>query len=234
MVSNHVREKIFPHLLPRAFISDLSWIAGWLTSRHIGRGDQDPVDPAVGRRCRTTTRATADHRRRLSRPSPLRPIASAVINYNEEEEGRDDRIVVHRGQTKEGVVDPPDDCNLLASRTHPSSSSWMPMSSREGHTPPAPSRMTTRGGRTVTIVAASTTTKTTSGRGATTMADAAAPPTRTQTKTACHRRRTAPTLSLIRSSEQGARRRHPPLPFAGPVDDDRSRQRTGDEEKVSR
>ncbi len=36
----------------------------------------------------------------------------------EEEEGRDDRIVAHRGQTKEGIVDPPDDCNLLASGTH--------------------------------------------------------------------------------------------------------------------
>jgi hypothetical protein len=46
VVSNHVREKIFPHLFPRVFISDLSWIAGWLTSRHIGRGDQDPIDPA--------------------------------------------------------------------------------------------------------------------------------------------------------------------------------------------
>ncbi len=150
MVSNHVREKIFPHLLPRVFISDLSWIAGWLTSRHIGRGDQDPVNPAVGRRRRTTTRATADHRRRLSRPSPPRLIASAVINYNEEEEeeGRDDRIVAHCGQTKEGVVDPPDDCNSLASGMHPSSSSWMPMSSRVGRTPLAPSRMTTGGGRT--------------------------------------------------------------------------------------
>jgi hypothetical protein len=90
------------------------------------------------------------------------------------------------------------------------------------------------GGRTVTIVAASTTTKTTPGRGATTTADTAAPPARTRTKTAYHRRRTASTLSLIRSSEQGARRRHPPLPFAGPDDEDRSRQRTGDEEKVSR
>ncbi len=83
--------KTIPASPPRVFICDLSWIAGWLTSRHIGREDQDPVDPAVSRRRRTTTRATADHRRRLSRSSP--PEADRKcrhINYNEEEaeEGR--------------------------------------------------------------------------------------------------------------------------------------------------
>ena len=45
MVLKHVREKIFPHLLPRV---DLSWIAGWLTSRHIKRGDQVPHLHSVG------------------------------------------------------------------------------------------------------------------------------------------------------------------------------------------
>ena len=47
------------------------------------------------------------------------------INYNEEEdeeeEGRDDRIVTHHGQSKEGIVDPPNDCNSLAIGTDPSS-----------------------------------------------------------------------------------------------------------------
>jgi hypothetical protein len=43
--SIHVREKIFPHLTPHLFaqsISVLSWISGWLTSRHFGRGPQVP------------------------------------------------------------------------------------------------------------------------------------------------------------------------------------------------
>ena len=114
---------------PREFICDLGWIAtGWLTSRHIGRGDQDPVNPAVGHRCQTTTRATADHhhRRHLSRSSPPRPIASVATSTTtkkkmKKEEGRDDQIVTHHGQSKEGIVDPPNDCNSLASGTDPSS-----------------------------------------------------------------------------------------------------------------
>ena len=79
-------QKQYPHLLPHEFICDLSWIAGWLTSQHIGRGEQDPVDPTIGLRRRTTTSATTDHRGRLSRPSPEADCKRHHINYNEEEE----------------------------------------------------------------------------------------------------------------------------------------------------
>ena len=75
-------------------------------------------------------------------------------------------------------------------------------------------------------------TKTTPGRGAKTTANAAAPPPRTWTKTACHRRGTGFLRSDLRNKER-AGVIHPP-PFAGPNDDDRSGQRTGDDEKESR
>ncbi len=79
----------------------------------------------------------------------------------------------------------------------------------------------------MTILATLTTTKTTSGQGASMMANAAAPPVRTRMKTAVDAfvdpifgTRSAPAAS--------------PPPFAGPDDDDQSRQRTGDNKKVSR
>jgi len=85
----------------------------------------------------------------------------------------------------------------------------------------------------VSIVAASTTTKkTSSGRGAKTMANAAAPPARMRTKTACHRRQTGICGSDLWNKEP-AGGIHPP-PFAGPDNDNPSRQQTGNDKKESR
>ncbi len=81
-------------------------------------------------------------------------------------------------------------------------------------------------------VTASTTTKMTSGRGVMMTADAIAPPMQTRTKTACHRRRTGFRRSDFWNKKHAGG--IPPPPFVGPNNDDRSRQRTGDDEKESR
>jgi hypothetical protein len=63
-------------------------------------------------------------------------------------------------------------------------------------------------------------------------ADATAPPARTRTKTACHRCRTGFRRSDLRNKERAGG--IPPPPFAGPDNNNQSRQRTGDDEKESR
>ena len=134
-------------------------------------------------------------------------------------------------------MDSPDDCNSLASGTHPSSTELD--AGRIDHAAPAAGAYTPifgasaprRGGGGGDF-AASTTTKTTSRRGATTTANATAPTAWTRTKMSCHRRRTGFRRFDLRNKERAGG--IPPPPFAGPDNDNWSRQRMGNDEKESR
>jgi hypothetical protein len=147
VVSNHVREKIFPHLLPRVFISDLSWIAGWLTSRHIGRGDQDPVDPAsaavVGRR--RTPRPITDVVSLV--PLPRGRLQAPPHQLKRRRRRRRRRKRKRRSKScpsranEGGYCGPPRRLQFARKRDAP-----LQHRVGAGRTPPAPSRTTTRGG----------------------------------------------------------------------------------------